>query len=157
MKKQTFFTWSWILFIVFFILSIYDIRFALLGFICMMSPIVFSLSGYGKKNCSSICPRGSFLQNIMEKISLNNNMPKFLLKKSFKNLVLFVMFLVFSIAVVRSKGDPVLIGFALFRMIAVTSIIAFVLGVLYKPRTWCAICPMGHLSGEIAKKKGVKK
>jgi len=57
MKKQTFFTWSWILFIIFFILSIYDIRFALLGFICMMSPIIFSLSGYGKKNCNSICPK----------------------------------------------------------------------------------------------------
>jgi len=156
MKKETFFKWSWIFFIVFFIISIVNVKFAVLGFICMLSPIYFSLSGHGKKNCSSICPRGSFLHNIMEKISLNNNMPKFMLKKWFKNMIVLIMFTVFGVSVFKAKGDIRLIGFIVFRMVVVTSIIAFVLGVLYKPRSWCAVCPMGHISGEITKYKNKK-
>ncbi len=157
MTKKTFFKWSWIFFVSFFILSVIHIQFALVGLICMLSPILLSSLGHGRKNCSSICPRGSFLQQIIDKISLNYPMPKFMTKKWFKHLILILLFLAFSYSMYMSKGNINKIAFAIFRMVAVTTVIAFILGVIYKPRTWCAVCPMGHLSGEITKYKAKNK
>lgn len=156
MNKKTFFKWSWIFFIGFFIIGVINIKFALLGLICMLSPIFLSIKGHGKMNCTSVCPRGSFLQNIMDKLSLNNTMPLFMTKKWFKNSIVVILFVVFGFSMYKAKGDLRLMGFAIFRMVTVTTIIAFILGVIYKPRTWCAVCPMGHISGEITKYKNKK-
>lgn len=156
MKKNTFFKWSWIFFLTFFILGILNTYFALLGLICIINPIVISSFGHGRKNCSHFCPRGSFLHNFMEKISLNNSIPKFMLKKWFKNLVVVLLFTSFTISLYFSKGNIYQIAFSIFRMVVITTLISILLGIIYKPRTWCAICPMGHLSGEITKYKNRK-
>jgi len=152
-----FFKISWIFFILFFILGIFNMYFALVGLICMLMPLILSLSGQGKKNCSHLCPRGSFLTKFMDKISMSKTAPKWFFKKQTKYAILILVFAVFILSVISTHGDVEKIAFIIFRMIVLTSIIAVVLGVIYKPRTWCAVCPMGHLSGEITNYKNKKK
>lgn len=151
--KKSFFKWSWVFLVIFFIVSVYDFRFAILGFICMLSPIVLSLLGYKKMNCNSICPRGSFLQNFMTKISKSGDIPKFMLTNKFKIGVVLVVFTIFGINMYNAGGDLNIIGFAVFRMVFATTVLAIIMGYFFNPRTWCAVCPMGYISGEIAKKR----
>jgi hypothetical protein len=36
------------------------------------------------------------------------------------------------------------IAFAVFRMMMASLAIGVIMGIVFKPRSWCQICPMGH-------------
>lgn len=156
LKRKSHMEWSWVLMFVFLALTIWKSYFGILGFVCMMLPLYHSLKGEGRVNCSHFCPRGSFLMRFLEKISLNNNLPKFFRTKKFKNFMFLFMMTMFSISIYGARGSLSSIGFIIFRFIVVSSIVAIILGIIFKPRSWCQVCPMGHLSGEIAAKKNWK-
>jgi membrane-associated HD superfamily phosphohydrolase len=143
-KKRNHQSWSWILIISFFLLSIFDSRFGILGFICMGAPIYQALRGRGKIHCSKYCPRGSFLGKFLSRISLNHTLPKFMRTKQFKHGLLILMMSMFTLALIHSGFVFEKIAFALFRLMGVSFLVGIVLGIFYKPRSWCQICPMGH-------------
>lgn len=157
MKQNSHMKWSWILLITFLLLSILDIRFGVLGFICMGAPIYHALRGRGKVHCAKYCPRGSFLGRFLEQISLNNNLPKGMSTKKFKNLLLILMIVMFSISLYHAGFDYRRIAFSVFRFMSVSLVIGIIVGVIFKPRSWCVICPMGHATGLISKQIGTKK
>lgn len=143
--------WTWILIVSFFILGIIDIRFGVLGFLCMLAPIYHALRGRGKVHCSKFCPRGSFLGKFLSKISFNNALPKFMKTKAFKTLVLLQMMIMFTISMASSNFELAKIGYALLRLMSVSFIVGIVLGIFFKPRSWCQICPMGYGTELISK------
>ncbi|SHK14756.1 4Fe-4S binding protein [Tepidibacter formicigenes] len=151
-KRKSYLTWSWILFITFMVLAIYDIRFAAFGLACMISPIVFSSTGQGKVHCSHYCPRGSFLGKFLNKLSIGYNVPSFMKNKLFKHTILIFMLTSFSLSLYKRGLTLTNIGSTIFRLVFVTTIVGIFLGIIYKPRTWCTICPMGHASNLIDKK-----
>lgn len=144
MKKKSHMSWSWTIIVTFFVLSIYDFRFGVLGFVCMGMPIYHALRGRGKIHCSHYCPRGSFLGRFLQKISLQKNLPAFMRTKKFKNGLLTAMMLVFSFSMYHTGGDPMKIAFSVFRFMGISFILGIVLGIFFKPRSWCVVCPMGH-------------
>lgn len=144
MKKQSHMKWSWTLMILFFILSIIDLRFGVLGFICMGAPLYSVLKGRGKSHCSKHCPRGSLLGKFLKKISLNQSAPKFMLTKKFKNRLLMFMLVAFGISMLQTNGELIKIAYAMFKFMTISSIVAIVMGIIFKPRSWCGVCPMGH-------------
>lgn len=144
MKKHSHMKWSWIFMILFLTLSIIDFRFGVLGFICMGAPVYHALRGRGKVHCSKYCPRGSLLGKFLKKISLNQSTPKFLFTRKFKNGLLILMLSVFSFSMIHTGGDPNKIAFAVFRFMTISLIIGIVMGISFKPRSWCGVCPMGH-------------
>ncbi len=143
MKKRNILSWSWILFVLFMGLSLVDIRFGLLGFICMMSPVLFALAGKKKKHCSSLCPRASLLKNLLGRVSLKNTLPRPLRSDKFRWALFAFMMGMFAFSLSRSGGELDKIAFAMFRMIAVSSVISVLMGFFYKERSWCTVCPMG--------------
>lgn len=149
MKSKSHMNWSWILMVLFFVFSIIDVRFSILGFLCMGFPLYHALKGRGKIHCIKYCPRGSFLAKFISAISLNNNLPKGMNTKTFKNILLSIMLTVFAISLYRAGLDLVKISLSIFKFMTVSSIIAFIMGVIYKPRSWCVVCPMGHATGMI--------
>ncbi|MBN2898708.1 MAG: 4Fe-4S ferredoxin [Clostridia bacterium] len=149
MTKKSHMNWSWIFMILFLTLSIYDFKFGILGFICMGTPIVHALKGDGKIHCQKYCPRGSLLGKFLEEISMKNNHPKFITTNQFKNFMLILMMSVFSFSMYHTGGQLNKIAFAMFRFMTVSMILGIIMGIIYKPRTWCIICPMGHASGLI--------
>ncbi len=134
----------WIIIVMFFVLSITNIWFGLFGVICMGLPIFQALRGKGKLHCKSHCPRGSFLSKVVSKISLRNSLPKFMLTNGFKNTLLIIMGVMLTISMIHSGGNPKKIAFGLFRLMGISFIFGIVLGIFFKPKAWCAICPMGH-------------
>jgi hypothetical protein len=130
--------------ILFLVLSVIDFRFGILGFICMGAPVYHALRGRGKIHCSKFCPRGSLLGIFLKNISLNNKAPKFLFTRKFKNGLLTLMLSVFTFAMYHTGGDPLKIAFAMFRFMSSSLIIGIIMGIVFKPRSWCGVCPMGH-------------
>lgn len=152
MKNKSHMKWSWIIMILFIVLSIIDIRFGILGFLCMAAPIYHALKGRGKIHCAKYCPRGSLLGKFLNEISMNNNLPKAMHRKWFKNLLLILMITVFSISLYHAGLNFTRIAFSVFRFMMVSLIIGIIVGIIFKPRSWCIVCPMGHATGMIKNK-----
>lgn len=150
-------SWSWIFMILFFSLAIVDIRFGILGLICMGVPVILALRGGGKVHCAKYCPRGSMLGKFLQKISLNNNLPKFINNKFVKVALLVWMVGMFTISLVMAGGDFTKTAYAIFRMMAMSTVVGIFMGVVFKPRSWCTVCPMGYATGLIDKGQKAKK
>jgi hypothetical protein len=144
MKKKSYLKWSWVFMIAFIMLSILDIRFGLLGLICMTVPVYHALRGRGKIHCSHYCPRGSLLGNFLGHISLGNNLPSQVKRKNVKNLLLGFMIVMFTISLARAGLNLERMAFTVFRMMMSSLSIGVIMGVVFKPRSWCQVCPMGH-------------
>lgn len=148
-KAKSHMKWSWVIILTFFVLSILDIRFGVLGFACMAAPIFHALNGKGKIHCSHYCPRGSFLGKMIPYISFKNKLPKFMTSKTFKNGLLTFMILMFSFSLYHAGFNFNRIAFSVFRFMLASFIVGIIMGIIFKPRSWCQVCPMGHASGLI--------
>ena len=49
----------------------------------------------------------------------------------------------------HSGGQIDKIAFALFRFMFASFVVGVLMGVFFKPRSWCQVCPMGHATGLI--------
>lgn len=136
----------WVLIVMFFALSIVNTWFGLLGIICMGSPIAHAVKGNGRKHCTKYCPRGSFLATFMKRISFDNSLPAFMKKKSFRHILLGLMVVMLTLGISHAWGDAYRIAFTLFRFMGVSFLFGIFLGIVFKPKSWCTICPMGHAS-----------
>lgn len=110
----------------------------------MASPLIHAIKGNGKKHCTHYCPRGSFLSRILSKFSLRKKMPRFMTKKIFRNALLVVMISMLVVSLVLTKGNLKEIAFVIFRFMLASFTVSTLLGMIFKPKTWCAVCPMGH-------------
>ncbi|MCT4563257.1 MAG: 4Fe-4S binding protein [Maledivibacter sp.] len=155
-KAKSHMKWSWIFMVLFIVLSIADIRFGVLGFICMTVPMYHAIKGRGKVHCSHYCPRGSLLGNFLKNISLQNNLPKKLRGKSVKNVLLVLMMTMFSISLIHAGPNFSKVAFAVFRLMMASLALGIVMGVIFKPRSWCQVCPMGYATGLIRNAKNKK-
>lgn len=104
----------------------------------------------GRAWCNWMCPRGSFFELALSRISPNKPVPSLLKKKGFRIFVLTMLFVVLGTQIYLSWGDYRGIGLAMVRVLTVTTIIGIILALFYNPRTWCHICPMGTLGNWIS-------
>ncbi|MCG8539310.1 MAG: 4Fe-4S binding protein [Clostridia bacterium] len=155
-RTKSYMKWSWIFMVIFILLSILDIRFGVLGFICMGVPMYHAIKGRGKVHCSHYCPRGSLLGNFLRNISLQNNLPKKLRGKTVKNILLIFMITMFSISLIHAGSNFKLIAFAIFRLMMSSLALGLIMGIVFRPRTWCQVCPMGYATGLIKNVKDKK-
>lgn len=146
---------SWVIIVTFFLLGIIDTRFGILGFICMGAPIYHALKGGGKIHCAKHCPRGSFLGKFLDKFSLGNTFPAKYRTKKVKNVLLGMMITLLSISLYHANFVFESMAFALLRFMFMSFIIGILMGIFFKPRTWCQICPMGHGAAVVTEKRKV--
>ena len=48
-----------------------------------------------------------------------------------------------------SEGNFKKISFGIFRLMLSSFVVGTLLGIFFKPRAWCQVCPMGHGTGMI--------
>lgn len=142
--KEIYKKWNWRLMLVFLALSILDYKFGLLALLCIIPAIYMAIKTKTKRFCAYSCPRGNFLTKTLKKIHMDKNIPRFFFSEKFRNIFLTIMFSLFGISLFKTGGDITKIGFVFFRFIASSTIVGLVIGILYKPRTWCQICPLGQ-------------
>lgn len=141
--------WSFILMIVFFVLSFIDRRFGILGLVCLAVPIVLSLLGYGRTHCSHICPRGSFLSKVVGRISLKNKLPKLFRSDVVKYGLLVFFFMCMFGNVLRFFPDWIAMANGMFQIMVGSLFVGIVFGFIFQPRSWCTFCPIGTFTSEI--------
>ena len=147
--KKSIMSWSWIFMVLFFTLSIVDIRFGILGLLCMLTPLYLAIRGGGRVHCAQYCPRGSMFSVFLVKISFKNNLPKKFSSKLVKNLMLAWMVGMFIISLIIAGGDFTRTSYAILRMMTMSTLVGIIMGVIFKPRSWCVVCPMGYSTGMI--------
>jgi len=125
----------------------------LLGYLVIAMMIVLLMLSFFKKRywCWDLCPRGAFLGGVMSKTSLKRKTPKVFAKQSFRWSVLLIFTSIALYRLVNTGGNLLAIGAVFVSLCLITTIIAVMMAIFIKPRTWCSICPMGTLQDKIAK------
>jgi len=102
--------------------------------------------------CSRVCPRGRALGFIMRKPSRRKSLPPFVLSAGFRRLLCgSTMFCVIG-SLVRTGGNIHSVGIVFWGLCALSLSAGLVMGFFFKPRAWCAVCPMGTLQDTISQK-----
>jgi hypothetical protein len=144
--------WSWVITIAWMAIAHFWHPFGLYGLVCMFTPIIIALTGRGKMSCARICPRGSFLGLFARPFAFFTlKRPAITYKKGFKFFVWVLMmgsFIGFMIWAVP-QGDIDLLGFTILVFMETATLIGLICGILFTPRMWCTICPMGTTTGKI--------
>ncbi len=166
----------------FFLLGFVNIHFSLLGFVCMILPIVLLLRNRKKTWCQGYCPRASFFTVCgKSKKWASLNTPLFFIKGKMKWIMLayfglsLTIIILSTISVARGIKPPmeylrflILIplpfkmpqlldlftmsswithlSYRFYSMMMTTTFLGLILALIYKPRTWCTICPIATVS-----------
>ncbi len=142
---------TWPIIIFFFTSTLIDPLIGLAGLICIAFPLTLALTGKGKRHCSHYCPRGSFLGKFLPQISFGLPFPRWMDSKIFKMTLLIWMFGIFGISIFFAGTDLIRLAQVITRIMFASFIIGIIIGLLFQPRSWCKICPMGTASGLISK------
>ncbi len=122
-------------------------RYPLFGFsvpIVMTAGIIGGMVN-GRFVCGNLCPRGSFFDRIISLVSKNKPLPKILFAIPLRVILLLGLF---GFMFYRIGLDPRNVyhwGRTFWLMCVVTTTIGIIAGLIIRPRTWCAICPMGTI------------
>lgn len=116
---------------------------------CMAGAVVIALYK-GRAWCNWMCPRGSFYDIFIKKISAGKNIPSLFRKKSFRILVLTVLISALGFQIYMAWGNADKVGLAMVIVLTVTTSIGILLGIIFHQRAWCLICPMGTLANFIS-------
>lgn len=101
--------------------------------------------------CSGVCPRGKALGFVMNRNSRRKALPPIVLSVKFRRLLCgSSMFLIIA-SLVRSGGNIRQIGTVFWLLCVTTLSTGLIMGFFFKPRSWCAICPMGTLQDTISR------
>lgn len=117
--------------------------------VCMLAPVVLALTS-GRRWCGLYCPRGSFWDQIIGKISRGRPIPGWAKATWFRVFMVVFIFSMFGWQMAAAWPDPAQIGLVFLRIIFITTLIGIVLGIIYSPRTWCSFCPMGTMASWVA-------
>jgi ferredoxin-type protein NapH len=140
------------------LISVGGLFYPLLGFFL---PVVFAtliVSGVfgGRWFCGNLCPRGSFNDFWLSRISRNKRIPK-AFRSLYVRVPVFIALMGFMAhRIIQTEGVLERVGMVFVTMCALTTAAAIFLGAVYSPRAWCSLCPMGTLQRFLgAHKKGI--
>lgn len=99
----------------------------------------------GRYFCGNFCPRGSFFDTWLARAGGRRKFPEFLRSLKFRPWVSLALFGFMAVRVSQAPGDWQHWGRVFWEMCMITTIIGVVLGLICRPRAWCALCPVGTL------------
>lgn len=145
--------YSWLLL---FIIAIGGFIYPYLGLLMIPMMIILLLTSLfkGRFWCGNVCPRGSFLEMFLKRISRNSKIPEFFKLMPFRLIILAIFFGIFGMRLwdVFQQGNILeQLGILFASMCLITTIIAIVLGIPFASRAWCSFCPMGSLQNLLHK------
>lgn len=111
--------------------------------ICMVLGMAIS-PFLGRFWCNWLCPRGSFLDYFVSKISRNKKFPPIFKRIYFKLAVLFIFMSAMGLNIYfLSRQYPLLtvLGITFLRLLIISTIVSITVGLIYQSRTWCVFCP----------------
>ena len=158
--KKHWYDYLWIWTVVYFALGFFNILFAWLGMIDFLLPLGFAIFGGNKWFCNHLCGRGQLCLKLGRdwKCSRNRPTPRWMyagwFRYGFQAIKLFWTFRVpwgwtYTAGTVPDWVAQYSFGF--YSMMLTSLLIGLIVMALYKPRSWCAFCPMGTMTQGICK------
>ena len=119
----------------------------LLGFVVPLVMLTAMVTGVfrGRHFCGHHCPRGSFFDTWLALAGRRRAIP-FWLRDLLWRLVLLIgtmSFMVWRLS--ANPTDPLHWGRVFWQMCVLTTVVGVPLGLYFRPRAWCAMCPMGTM------------
>ena len=180
MGKTRWYDWLWVAMIVYLILPVYNILFAWIGLIFMITPVLIAVFFGTKSYCNKYCGRGQLYQLLGGKLKISRDVkpPSFLRARWFRYafLVLFAakfgMMVYASYAAFTSSSGAgegswswllerpwelantpfaVEVASSIYMAMLATTVLGVLTMLLFKPRSWCVFCPMGTMTQEICR------
>lgn len=135
------------------IVSIAGLWYPVLGyFMLLVFGTLLAISPFrGRWFCGNLCPRGSFNDFWVGKISQNKKIPHVLRSFWIRVPIFLVMMGFMGYRLLQTQGLFNQIGMIFVIMCLTTTTIAILLGLSINPRTWCTFCPMGTLQHILGK------
>jgi len=124
----------------------------LLVLICMLIAIGISIYR-GRYWCGNLCPRGSFWDLILSRISARRKIPGIFRGVPFRLLWIGILMVVMVWRLMDAWPDIDSIGLVFVTLITVTTVIGVVLGIPTQERNWCQYCPIGSFQSFLGKGK----
>lgn len=117
----------------------------LLGYVV---PVVFAAAfissvGRGRWMCGNLCPRGSFNDYVLAKVSRHKSIMAWLRSLWIRIPVFAAMMAFMGWRLTATQGLVEKIGMVFVSMCIATTAVAVLAGIAIHPRTWCTFCPMG--------------
>jgi ferredoxin-type protein NapH len=140
------------------IVSIAGLWYPMLGYfmLLVMGTLFISSIFRGRWFCGNLCPRGSYFDYGIIKISKKRKIPKVLSSMWVRIPVFSLMmaFMLYRISVTIAAQNTIeLIGMIFVSICLVTTVIGTMLGGYFNTRSWCNFCPMGTMQRFIGGKK----
>lgn len=145
-KIQQYMFW---LLLVFLGVGVFYPAIGVIALICMLAPVLVSFYK-GRFWCGNFCPRGSFYDHVLSKVSPQKPIPSIFRSNALRIFMVLFIMIVFTVQMYAAWGDLTAMGAVLVRLILITTIVGIVLGLFYHQRTWCSFCPMGTLASWIS-------
>ncbi len=101
----------------------------------------------GRYYCGWFCAMGSFHERLLALFSRKKKMLPVFKAPWFRWLIFVLMMGLLLSRLILAEGDPKKIGAAFVMMWTISTGMGIWLGLLWKPRSWCSICPMGLFQG----------
>ncbi|HWQ19807.1 MAG TPA: 4Fe-4S binding protein [Methanotrichaceae archaeon] len=99
----------------------------------------------GRWFCGNLCPRGSFNDFWLGRISRSRRIPT-IMKSMWIRVPIFIAMMGFMVwRVFGTQGIVDKVGMVFVVMCILTTSISILLGISISPRAWCTFCPMGTL------------
>jgi len=107
--------------------------------------------------CGKLCPNGRLYSAVMQKASRRGALPSWSYSPHVRRAICgFTLFCAVNL-LVRYGGGGIAQAARVFWAIYLASIgFGFVMGYFFKPRSWCAVCPMGTLQDTVSFGPGTK-
>ncbi|MEW6187236.1 MAG: 4Fe-4S binding protein [Thermodesulfobacteriota bacterium] len=107
----------------------------------------------GRNWCDWMCPRGSFWDKYLNRMSREVKVPKVFRSLPFRLFWLGVLMTMLTVNLIPVWGDFYLMGRPFVLILTVTTVVGLILGVIYHQRIWCMFCPMGTMANWLGKGK----
>lgn len=104
----------------------------------------------GRYYCGWLCGMGGFFERVLSLFSRKRKMLPVFKAKWFRWIIFILMMSLLVSRLILANGDPVKIGAAFVMMWTISTGMAIAIGLVWKPRSWCSICPMALFQGLIA-------
>jgi polyferredoxin len=96
--------------------------------------------------CSGVCPNGRALSAVITPVSKRGRLPAFLVEPGMRRILCgFMLFCMVNLLARYGSGGIAAAGRVFWSIYLVAVGISAVVGIAFKPRSWCAFCPMGTL------------
>lgn len=112
---------------------------------CMIAPAIVGAIR-GRHWCGWFCPRGSFYDLVMARISGKRRPPRWMLGNPFRATLLVLLMGMMTVQIIHVWPDARAIGLVFVRLLTITTVIGIALALIFDTRSWCSICPMGTMA-----------